>query len=293
MLVSWMLAAFLPILGFDLYLHANQVPPYDNTDAYDWATGSLVLVIGVTGVGCHHCISQTHPAVNKTALDRELNALNVGLISGILFGLLANLMLIGFFMDGEWTIVEVIWVYWLDSLLIAAFGTWAVFRADRLDPRGTRYAPHAPDAIRRLVLENSLRGGAVFYAVYLLVITQVLGMPYRENLGSLALVALALVASHLLEAEQRNLGFRKRRLRLKRMQRVVFWRLIAMHIGLLLAFTSLVAGSEGAAVVFLLFKAGFDIVIAIAQYRQFRVVALDSHPHLSIERRNARRRLRY
>ena len=169
--VSWILAAFLPLLGLDLYLHGNQIPPYNNAQPYDWTMGSLVLVIGLAGLGCHHFIAQTHPAVNKNALDRELNALNVGLVSGILFGLLANLMLIGFVMEGRWTFVELIWVYWFESLLISAFNTWTIVKADRLDPRGTQYEQHTTAAIRRQVLENSLRGGAVFYGIYLAIVT--------------------------------------------------------------------------------------------------------------------------
>jgi hypothetical protein len=242
MLVSWIIAAHLPVLGLDLYLHGNQVPPYDNAQPYDWTMGSLVLVIGLTGVGCHHCIAQTHPAVNKNALDRELNALNVGLVSGILFGLLANLLLMVFFMDGRWTFVEVIWVYWFESLLISAFGTWTIVKADRLDPRGTPYEQHTPAAIRRQVLENSLRGAS------------------------------------------------KRKLRLKGMRRIDGWRIVALNFGLILVASSLEVGSEDAAVVFLAFKAFFDVIIAIVQYRYFRVVALDSHPRLRIERRRVRAR---
>ena len=292
MLVSWCLAVFLPMLGLDLYLHGNQVPPYDNANPYDWTMGSLVLVIGLTGVGCHHCISQTHPAVNKNVLDRELNALNVGLVSGLLFGLLANLLLIGFFVDGLWTFVEIIWVYWLDSLLISAFGTWTIIKADRLDPRGTPYEHQTTAAIKRQVLENSLRGGAVFYAVYFAIVTYILGMPNIEHLGLLSLVVAALVASHFLEAEQRNRGFSNRRLRLKGMKRVDTWRLVALNFGLILAALSLIGGSEGAAALFLFAKAGFDVIIAIAQYRYFRAVALESYPRLRIERRRfgARRR---
>ena len=293
MLVSCILTAFLPMFGLDLYLHANQVPPYDNAHPYDWTMGSLVLVIGLTGVGCHHCISQTHPAVNKNALDRELNALNVGLLSGILFGLLANLLLIAFFIDGMWTFVEIIWVYWFESLLISAFGTWTVVKADRLDPRGTRYEHHTTAAIRRQVLENSLRGGAVFYAIYFAIVTYLLGVPNVDHLGPLSLLAAALVASHYLGAEQRNRGFSNRRLRLKGMKRAHSWRLVALHIGLILAALSLAVGSEGAAVLFLLAKAGIDIIIAIVQYRYFRAVALESHPRLRFERRRVRARRRY
>ena len=290
MLVSWILAAFLPLLGLSLYLHDIQVSPYGNAQPYDWTEGSLLLVIGLTGVGCHHCIAQTHPAVNKNALDRELNALNVGLVSGILFGLLANFLLIGFFMDGRWTFVEVIWVYWFESLLISAFGTWTIIKAERLDPRGTRYEQHTTAAIRRQVLENSLRGGAVFYGIYLVIVTNILGPPHVEHLGLLSLVLVALVAGHFLAAEQRNRGFSNRKLKLKGMKRVDTWRIVALNIGLLLAALSLVAGSEGAAVVFLLFKAGFDVIIAIVQYRYFRAVALASHPRLRIERRRVRSR---
>jgi hypothetical protein len=290
MLVSWIFAAFLPLLGLDLYLHANQVPPYDNVQPYDWTEGSLVLVIGMTGLGCHHLICQTHPAVNKNALDRELNALNVGLISGILFGLLANLLLISFFMEGRWTFVEIIWVYWFESLLITAFGTWTIVKADRLDPRGTRYEHHTTAAIRRQVLENSLRGSAVFYGIYLAIVTNILGPPHVDHLGLLSLVTAALVASHFLEAEQRNRGFSKRKLRLKGMKRVDGWRIVALNIGLLLAASSLVAGSEDAALMFLLIKTGVDVIIAIAQYCYFRAVALESHPRLRIERRRVRAR---
>ncbi len=290
MLVSWILAAHLPVLGLDLYLHGNQVPPYDNAQPYDWTMGSLVLVIGLTGVGCHHCIAQTHPAVNKNALDRELNALNVGLISGMLFGLLANLLLISFFMEGRWTFVEIIWVYWFESLLISAFGTWTIVKADRLDPRGTPYEQHTPAAIRRQVLENSLRGAAVFYGIYLLIVTKILGPPHVEHLGLLSLVLVALVAGHFLAAEQRNCGFSKRKLRLKGMRRIDGWRIVALNFGLILVASSLEVGSEDAAVVFLAFKAFFDVIIAIVQYRYFRVVALDSHPRLRIERRRVRAR---
>lgn len=295
MLVSWLFAAFLPILGLDLYLHANETPPYyDNGQPYDWTTGSLVLVIGLTGLGCHHCISQTHPAVNKNALDRDLNALNVGLISGILFGLFANLLLVGFFIEGVWTFIEIIWIYWFDSLLISAFGVWTVMSAERLDPHGTVYADKTPQAIRRLVLENAQRGTAVYYVIYFLLVTWILGLPNADHLGPLLLVAAALFASHHLESQQRRRGFSNRGLRMKGMKRADWWRHFTLNFGLVMALLAIASTeAEGAAVLFLLSKMIADIIISIVQYRYLRAVAQDSHPQLLVERRRNSSRRRY
>ncbi len=274
--ISWLLAAMMLVLVYDIYLFANSEPPYDGGQEFDYAMGLLIFILSAIGLGCHFCITRTHPAVNKTRLARELNSLNIGLISGLVFGFGANFMLLAFCVEGDWTFSEIMWVYWFESVMITGFRTWTITKLDQFDASDGGFIHESIDEIKKELVDRNIRFGFSFYGVYLALIVFLLGIPEPANIGYLSILIVAYFASHYFGAQQNQREFRNRRPRLTRMQTVDGFRILAMHLAMMLAMLGYGSDDPAPGYLFVMIKALIDIVIVIVEYRQLRLMAIES-----------------
>ncbi len=280
--VSWLLAALMLLLVYDVYVFSNGEPPYDDGQAFDYAGGLLVFIVSAFGVACHFCITRTHPVVNKTKLDQELNSLFIGLMQGLVFGFGANVILLVLCVDGDWTFSELMWVYWIESVMISGFSTWTITTLDQFDASNAGLIGKTVEDVKKDLLDNQIRGMGVLYCMYLAVILFLVGIPDISNLRYLPVILVAYVASHYFEARQKQRELQKRRPRLARILKMDVYRILPIHLAIILAIISYGDADPAVAILFVMFKAVIDIVTEIINYRHLRLMAIE-YPACTVE----------
>jgi hypothetical protein len=274
--MSWLLVALAPVMAYDYYLFLNGEAPYDDGQSYDYISSLIALVIVAIGAACHARITRTHPSVNRTKLDHELNCLFVGMMQAIVFGFIANMVLLALCVAGDWTFSEVLWIYWLESVAISGFTTWTITTLKQFDSSAADFSGRTIDEVKKELVNKQLRVGVIFYAAYLGLLVFFVGTPEFSNYGYLLLLLIIFIGSHYFGAKQKQQELKPRRPRLERMLEIDVYRIAPMHFTILLAMMSFGEHNLSLVVFFVLLKALIDIIVEIIDYRHMKLLACDA-----------------
>lgn len=93
----------------------------------------VFFIIGALGVASHFCITRTHPLGRKTELQRELRSLYNKLMLSLAMVFAANVALVISCHIGSWSFVEVMWIYWIESVIIGLFNAKTIRELNEFD----------------------------------------------------------------------------------------------------------------------------------------------------------------
>ena len=166
--------------------------------------------------------------------------------------------------------------------MITGFGTWTITTLDQFDASDAGLIGKTVEDVKKDLIENQIRGTAVLYCVYLALILFLVGIPDILNLRYLPVILVAFVASHYFEARQKQRELQKRRPRLAPLLNMDAYRIVPIHLAIMLAIISYGDADPAVAYLFVIFKAIIDIVTEIINYRHLRSMAIEGPVRIRI-----------
>ena len=235
----------------------------------------MVFVIGALGVSSYFCITRTHPLGRKTEVQRELRILFNKLLLSLAIVFASNIALIISCHLGSWSFVEVMWVYWLESIIIGLFTAITICNLNRFDAIDINdTAGKSDEEIKRSVAGFFLMHYGGFHAAYLVTILAITKTPSWINILYILALSALFAYSHYQKYRLRLPELRARRPKLGNMFARPYLRILPMHLTIILGFGFFEAHALATLILFILLKIIVDVIIEIGGYRQVKALAM-------------------
>ncbi len=272
--ISWLLAGLM-IVAMPLEIYLDYFTDASGNDPkFDLVAALIICLIGLVGIGTHYCLTRLHPVASRNIIARKLNGLFLETMRRQVFAFGANVVLIVLVLEAGWLFSNVIIIYWYETVLITVFTIWTVRNQDLFDTRDPRFAVKTVEQVKDEYCKNQLMAYFFFYGIYLLVILLVAGRPKLSQLGVIAVLGFAYFLSHYFEAKENQRKLYNRPLNLKRIDEQQSWRILPMHLAIMLGVLSIGDDDPGLAIIFILLKAVNEIGQEAVAYRRRRKQAI-------------------
>ncbi len=269
LIVCWMMIGLVVVaLPLEIYLEYFSEDSDQYPSKLKLVEGLFVFIVGMIGFATHFCLTRTHPVATKTILDMKINSLFLGTMRRQAMAFVTNMALLVPCIEADWTFSNIIYVYWFEAILISLFTARHVRNKKLFDTRDPRFADRPVEIVKQEFLDKNIPAYAFFYIMYLGIILFTSGLPEPVDAGFMLLAGVAFFASFLFGSRDDIRDRHSAPVSLTLVESRLTWRLIPMHLGLMLAMISLGdTDHPGLAILFVLLKTLADVGREVTEYR--------------------------